>query len=171
MVQVFVSLGSNIDKEANLHNGLTALQQSFGQLSLSSLFESDAVGFAGDSFYNMVIGFQTHLSLNCLANELRAIEIKFGRQVDAKKFSSRTLDLDILLYDQHVLVQPVQIPRHEITENAFVLWPLAELIPNEKHPVLGQSYQQLWQQFDKQKQQLRKVPFTWSSNMTELTKA
>ncbi len=162
MAQVYISLGTNIDRDFYLNQGLNALSKNFGTLTLSSLFESEAVGFVGSAFYNLVIGLSTNKSLQQVATILREIEFANGRSQQAKKFSSRTLDLDLLLYDQLILEQPAQIPRDEITKNAFVLWPLAEIAPQLMHPILKKNYQQLWQEYDKSCQQLRKVPLTWS---------
>ena len=162
MAQVYISLGTNIDRDFYLNQGLNALSKNFGKLTLSSLFESEAVGFVGSAFYNLVIGLNTNKSVQQVATILREIEFANGRSQQAKKFSSRTLDLDLLLYDQLILEQPAQIPRDEITKNAFVLWPLAEIAPQLMHPILKKNYQQLWQEYDKSCQQLRKVPLTWS---------
>ncbi len=162
MAQVYISLGTNIDRDFYLNQGLNALAKNFGTLTLSSLFESEAVGFIGSAFYNLVIGLSTNKSVQQVATILREIEFANGRSQQAKKFSSRTLDLDLLLYDQLILEQPAQIPRDEITKNAFVLWPLAEIAPQLMHPILKKNYQQLWQEYDKSCQQLRKVPLTWS---------
>jgi len=159
MAQVFVSLGTNVNRDENLHKGLLAMQQAFGSLTLSSLFESEAVGFDGAAFYNMVIAFSSDNSVEQVGEALREIEFTFGRTLDAKKFSPRTLDLDMLLFDDLILQTPVQIPRDEITENAFVLWPLAEIAGQTLHPVLQKSYQTLWQNYNKNKQQLLKIPF------------
>jgi len=164
MAQIYISLGTNINRDFYLRQGLSALQQAFGELILSSLFESEAVGFMGSSFYNMVIGITTELSIEDVAKTLRDIEYANGRELNAKKFSPRTLDLDLLLYDDLVLAQPAQIPRDEITKNAFVLWPLAEIAAQLKHPILQQSYQQLWQEYDQGSQQLKKIPFSWPEN-------
>jgi len=163
MAQIYISLGTNINRDFYLNQGLNTLQQVFGELTLSSLFESEAVGFSGSNFYNMVIGITTSLTVTEAALALRKIEFDNGREQNAKKFSPRTLDLDLLLYDDLVLDKPVQIPRDEITKNAFVLWPLAEIAAQLKHPLLQQSYQQLWQEYDQTSQQLKKHPFTWSS--------
>jgi len=161
MAEIFISLGTNVEREHHLNSGLVALQQAFGVLKLSSLFESEAVGFLGQPFYNMVIGIRTEQSIAQVAKLLRDIEFQHGRPINAKKYSPRTLDLDLLLCDQLILQQPVQIPRDEITRNAFVLWPLAELAPTHLHPILKTSYQQLWQAFDRSSQQIAKVPFSW----------
>jgi 2-amino-4-hydroxy-6-hydroxymethyldihydropteridine diphosphokinase len=161
MAQVYISLGTSIKRDFYLLQGLNALAAHFGKLTLSSLFESDAVGFNGDPFYNVVAGFISNKSMQQVVATLRKIEFENGRSQTAKKFSPRTLDLDLLLYDQLIAQQPAQIPRDEITKNAFVLWPLAEIAPHLKHPVLGENYQQLWQDFDKSCQQIKKIPLTW----------
>jgi 2-amino-4-hydroxy-6-hydroxymethyldihydropteridine diphosphokinase len=164
MARLYISLGSNVERQHHVTAGLNALEQLFGPLTLSSLFASKAVGFDGAEFYNMVVGASTELNITKVATALRDIEFANGRQIDAKKYSPRTLDLDLLLFDDLILDYPAQIPRAEITENAFVLWPLAEVAPELKHPILKQSYQQLWQAYDK-KQQLTKVSFSWQSQL------
>lgn len=161
MAQVYLSLGTNINREENIHHGLSSLHQLFGELILSSLFESEAVGFNGSPFYNMVVGFSTSLDLASLHDTLRAIEFEYGRELHAKKFSPRTLDIDILLYDDVIVNKPAQLPRDEILFNAFVLWPLAEVAGQLLHPVTKESYSQLWQHFDKSKQRLKQIPLTW----------
>ena len=163
MAQVYLSLGTNLDRENNLYSGLNALESVFGTLELSSLFESEAIGFIGSPFYNMVVGFNTQLSIEQLSKTLRDIEFSHGRSLEAKKFSPRTLDIDILLVDDLIMETPVQIPREEICFNAFVLWPLSELAPNIKHPVKQSSIAELWQAFDKTTQQLTKIPLKWST--------
>ena len=163
MADVFISLGTNVDREFYLEQGLNALADLFGELTLSSLYESEAVGFAGRPFFNMVIGVSTKLPLAEVASKLRAIEYANGREQDAKKFSPRTLDLDILLYDEVIQDSPVQLPRAEILENAFVLWPLAEIAPTRIHPIANKTYQALWQAYDKSKQQLEVMPLNWQA--------
>ena len=164
MADIYISLGTNIDRDNYLQLGLNALFATFGPLTLSSLFESEAVGFEGPAFYNMVIGATTTQSIEQVAANLRKIEYDNGRALDAEKYSPRTLDLDLLLYDDLILQQPAQIPRDEITQNAFVLWPLAEIAGDRIHPIYKQSYNELWQQYDKP-QQLRKMPFTWQGTL------
>ena len=161
MAHVFVSLGSNINRQKNTLLGVKALQQHFGLLQLSSLVESDAVGFAGAAFYNMVIAFHTEFSVQQVADILRTIEYTYGRKKNAKKFSPRTLDLDMLLFDDLIIESPVQIPRNEITANAFVLFPLSEIAGHFYHPVNKLSYKQLWKNYDKSTQPLRLIDFNW----------
>jgi 2-amino-4-hydroxy-6-hydroxymethyldihydropteridine diphosphokinase len=164
MARAYISLGTNVDREHNLKQGLTALNACFGELTLSSLFESEAVGFDGSPFYNMVVGITSELAIAKLAIALRDIEYANGRSASSTKFSPRTLDLDLLLYDDLVLQKPVQIPRDEINLNAFVLWPLAEVAPDLVHPLLKKSYSQLWDNFDKNSQQLKIKPQIWTVN-------
>lgn len=162
MAQVYVSVGSNIEREANVRSGIRALRRHFGTLTLSSVYESRSVGFAGDNFYNLVVGFQTDQEVGTVASTLRTIEAEHGRVRGGPRFSSRTLDLDLLLYDDLVWCAPgLDIPRDEITHNAFVLWPLAEVAPTAGHPTLHRSYAELWQAFDKTQQSLWVIDFPW----------
>lgn len=160
MARVYVSIGSNIRREQNIRAGVADLAARFGPLLLSSVYESEAVGFVGASFYNLVAGFDTVLTPQQVAAGLRAIEEAHGRERGGPRFSSRTLDIDLLLYDDLVLHEgTLEIPRKEITQNAFVLWPLAEIAPQLRHPELGVSYAALWEAFDKTSQPLWPVEF------------
>ena len=168
MAEIYISLGSNINRQHYIEQGLNALTEAFGLLTLSSLFESEAVGFTGKAFYNMVVGVKTDHNLDNVATILRKIEFAHGRNQNAKKFSPRTLDLDLLLYDDVITNTPAQIPREEITKNAFVLWPLAEIAGHLVHPTVGLCYQELWQQYDKDQQQLQIVPLVWAQKHEEI---
>lgn len=160
---ILISLGSNIDKEINTRRGLDELANCFGELALSRVFESESVGFSGDNFYNLVVKTHTHMSIAGVCEALKAIEQACGRLRQSEKFSPRTLDLDLLTYDIEVCTEPVVLPREEITYNAFVLQPMADLVPEEIHPLTLQSYAHMWQQYDKSKQHLWPVAFTWSA--------
>jgi len=162
MARVYVSIGSNIDREANIRGGVADLRAHFGELELSQVYESASVGFDGDNFYNLVAAFDTDRDVLAVAKILHAIEDEHGRTREGPRFSSRTLDIDMLLYDDVVLKEgKLELPRDEITKNAFVLWPLAEIAPVREHPVLKQSYAALWEAFDKEKQPLWPIPFSW----------
>ena len=163
MTRIYISLGSNIEPEHHIRAGLDALQAEFGQLAVSRVFESEAVGFNGRPFYNLVVGADTDLPLATLCQRLRAMEFAHGREPDAKKFAPRTLDLDLLLYGDLVCDVPVALPRGEILTNAFVLWPLAELAPSLRHPVDGRTLDELWQGYDKASQRLSPIPFHWEA--------
>jgi 2-amino-4-hydroxy-6-hydroxymethyldihydropteridine diphosphokinase len=146
----YISIGSNIDKEIHIPASLQALEQLFGTLTVSSVYESEAVGFSGAVFHNLIVGFDSDLDVKTVAKQLRQIELDNGRTRNSQKFSARTLDLDLILYGDLIISDGrLQIPRDEIEKYAFVLEPLAEIAPTEIHPVSGISYAELWQQFDK----------------------
>lgn len=162
MASVFLGIGSNIERERYLTVGLDALHSLFGELALSSVYDSAAVGFAGQPFLNLVAAVSTELPLSTLAARLRHIETEHGRPANATRFSSRHLDIDILTYDDHVgTFGAVTLPRDEILENAFVLCPLAELAPDALHPQTQRSYRAHWEAFDRASQPLTRVHFSW----------
>ena len=162
MAKVFVSIGSNIEREQHIDAALNALAKYFGALDISSVYESEAVGFDGDNFFNLVAAFDTELPVGELSVLLKKIEDENGRCRQGPKFSGRTLDIDILTYDQLCgLIEGVQLPREEIRYNAFVLQPLAELVPSERHPEDNLSYAEMWDTYDHAQQHLWAVPFCW----------
>jgi 2-amino-4-hydroxy-6-hydroxymethyldihydropteridine diphosphokinase len=164
MSKGYISIGSNIDKEIYIPVSIKALEQFFGELIISSIYNSEAVGFAGDSFYNLVVGFNSELTVKEVAKQLRNIELANGRSRDSQKFSSRTLDLDLLLYDDLIINDGrLQIPRDEIESYAFVLEPLAEIAPTLKHPISGLNYVELWEKFDKTDLNQQKITPSWAS--------
>lgn len=130
MTRIYISLGSNIEREHHIRAGLDALHAEFGELTVSRVFESEAVGFAGRPFYNLVVGADTDMPLATLCQRLRAMEFAHGREPDAKKFAPRTLDLDLLLYgDQIIGHERLVVPHYGMKEREFVLLPLAEIAP------------------------------------------
>ncbi len=160
MAWVYISLGSNIDREALTRAGVAALRQHYGELVLSSVYESEAVGFDGENFYNMVIALQTCDDVHQVAQTLRQIEDEHGRDRTGPRFSSRTLDLDLLLYDDLIInEEKLQIPRDEILLRAFVLWPMAEVAPDLQHPAERKTYGELWDAFDKNLEKLEPIEF------------
>lgn len=164
MPQVWLSIGSNLEREKNIRGAVRALREAFGELTLSRVYESEAVGFDGDPFFNLVAGFETGQPVAELVERLHAIEAEHGRLRGEKKFASRTLDIDLLIYGDLVLQEgEIELPRDEITRYAFVLLPLAEVAGTERHPVLGQTYSQLWQGFDGSEQPL------WPADFSPLT--
>ncbi len=146
MPRVFVSIGSNIDPADNVRSAVAALRRHFGELELSSVYESEPVGFDGAHFYNLVAGFETELPVAEINQRLREIEDDHGRLRGDDKFDSRTLDLDVLLYGR-LVDSECGIPRHEIDEYAFVLKPLAEIAGDTTHPRTGRSFRRMWEAF------------------------
>lgn len=157
MAQVYVSVGSNIDRERNISAALQGLTELYGELQLSSVYESAAVGFDSEPFYNLVLGYTTDQSPQTVQAELHRIEDRFGR-LRTGALSARTLDLDLLLYDDLVMSDgKLVLPREDITRYAFVLGPLAEIAATARHPVSGVTYADMWAAFDDSKQALTRV--------------
>lgn len=148
-VPVYLSIGSNVRPVSNIRAALRELRRQFGPLRVSPVYRSRAVGFSGDDFLNLVVGLETALRPGELVDRFRALEAGQGRVRDQGRFTSRTLDLDILTYgDQRIREGRLVIPRDEIIRYAFVLRPLADLAPDDHHPELGLSYAELWRRFD-----------------------
>ncbi|RUO60499.1 2-amino-4-hydroxy-6-hydroxymethyldihydropteridine diphosphokinase [Pseudidiomarina insulisalsae] len=166
MAWVYLGLGSNRRRTHHINAGLRALHGRFASaqtpLRVARVFESAAVGFDGHDFYNTVVELQTDLSIAELVETCKTIERDHGHPSSAPKYSPRTLDIDVLLYDDKVCTTPVCLPRGEITENAFVLWPLAELIPEKKHPQTGLSFAQHWQSY-RSEQQIKPLKFAFET--------
>ena len=155
--QVYVSIGSNVNRRKNIALALEKLASEFGPIEQSSVYESDAVGFNSTPFYNLVIGFRTDESPREIQARLHAIEDECGR-VRARTLSARTMDLDLLLYADLVIDEDgLSLPRSDITRYAFVLCPLAEIAGTERHPVGGESYADMWATFDDPEQVLTRV--------------
>ena len=148
MKELILGVGSNVNREHNIRLGLKRLHDMFGVLSCSSWYESDAAGFEGDRFINLVVVARVNISLDQITLMLKRLEADFGREMASSKYSSKILDVDILCYGGLVgEFFGVELPRPEILESIYVLQPLAELLPQGDHPVLGQSYQYLLDNF------------------------
>lgn len=145
MTRVFLGLGSNIDAEHNLKLGVDELRRRYGPLDLSRVYRGPAVGFDGDDFLNMVVGFDTDDPPADIHAQIELIHRIAGRERGASPYASRTLDIDLLLYgelvDKH---PPVRVPRKDVLEHAFVLRPLAELAPEFRHPETGRTIGEHW---------------------------
>lgn len=150
MPEVFLSIGSNIDPDIHIPAAIEDLRELFGPLSLSSTYATAAIGFDGPTFHNLVVSFQSEQEPREIARLLREVEERHGRSRDSQKFSSRTLDVDLVLYGNLIAEEPsLRLPREEVTRYAFVLEPLAEIAPHHRHPVMGETYAELWSRFDK----------------------
>jgi 2-amino-4-hydroxy-6-hydroxymethyldihydropteridine diphosphokinase len=145
MARVAVSIGSNLERERNVKDALSALGKTFGELLRSPVYESTAYGFDGPPFYNLVVVFETPLDVRAVRAKIQAIENLQGRKIGANRSGSRSLDLDLLLYDDSVFRdQGLDVPRREIFEHAYILKPLADLLPAAPHPVTGESFADIW---------------------------
>jgi|TARA_B100000809_G_scaffold69238_1_gene66459 2-amino-4-hydroxy-6-hydroxymethyldihydropteridine diphosphokinase len=162
-----LSLGSNIDAASNIRKAVAALRAEFDNLRCSTVYESEALGFSGDNFLNLVVVAETDKRLAAVLVYFKQLEDSLGRDRSQQGFSPRTIDLDILTYsDEHGEHTGsdcgIVLPRPEITSNAFVLRPLAELLPAQIHIGTGVSFSHLWADFDKPSQRLWPALFDWS---------
>lgn len=145
MTRVYLSLGSNLEPEKNLRAAIDELRARFGDLLISPIYRTDAVGFEGPAFLNLAVGIDTDLSPDALNHWLHVLEERHGRRRDVPRWSSRTLDIDIVLFGDLVMqgAGNLQIPRDEL-KHVFVLKPLADIAPAATHPVTGISMDELW---------------------------
>ncbi len=162
MTRVYAGLGSNVDKEKNIPAGLKSLASHFSPLIISMVYESEPLGFDGDNFYNLVVGFDTELSALEVVWIFKSIESSSGRMPSNQDVSSKTishtLDIDLLLFGD--LIQhddQIDVPRNDIKQYSFVICPLAEIAGDFKHPETGSSLADMWQSFDKDSHQLNPV--------------
>lgn len=145
-VRAFVSAGSNINPRANLKAACAALKERYPDLELSPVYESPAEGFNGPPFLNLVLSFRTQDTPEAIREVLAGLEARAGRVRSANKFSSRTLDLDLLLHGDTVNPS-LKLPHPDIDRYAFVLRPLSDLAPNLRHPVTNTRYRNLFSTF------------------------
>ena len=140
-----LSLGSNLEPEANLLAAARALRERFGEVRFSPVYRVPAIGFDGPDFLNAGALLQSDLDPVALDAWLHALEDAQGRRRDVPRFSSRTLDIDLVLFDDLVLRGPghLEIPRPDL-RHAFVLKPLADLAPDFVEPLSGRTLAQLW---------------------------
>ena len=167
MALLALSLGSNIDAPNNIRKAVRALRHEFDALKCSSVYESEAIGFVGANFLNLVAIIETTADLSSISSFLKLLEDRFGRNREQPRFSARTLDVDILFYgDEKTKSDEIELPKEEITQYAFVLQPLAELLPDRIHGFTGLTYADLWDEFDQSNQQLWKVDFDWRDTLS-----
>ena len=113
IVQAYAGIGSNINKAKNIDGCLRHLRNLFGEIKISPIYQSKAVGLDGDDFYNLVVRFETNFGLDILETKLREIEYFFGRKRSQPPHTSRTLDIDLLLFGD-LVSEEHNIPRNDI---------------------------------------------------------
>ncbi|BBP79750.1 2-amino-4-hydroxy-6-hydroxymethyldihydropteridine diphosphokinase [Pseudomonas gingeri NCPPB 3146 = LMG 5327] len=159
LTQVYLGLGSNIERETHLCAGLDALSGFLLDIRCSPVFESQPVGIKSGPFFNLVVSAVTDLPLLELDRRLKFIEADNGRYAPDRK--GLPLDIDVLLYGEQVgNFDGLILPRAEILKNAFVLWPLSLIAPTKLHPEVGRSFAALWQEAGID-QVLAPVAFEW----------
>lgn len=145
MATVYIALGSNVgDRLENLRRAVESLALDLDQLQASPVYETDPVGYDDqERFLNAVVRGETDLSPHRLLERVQEIETQLGRERPFPN-APRTIDLDILLYDDRILdSSDLTIPHPRLHERLFVLIPLADVAPEAAHPVLGKSINDL----------------------------
>ena len=154
----WISVGSNVHRETSIRGAVADLRRRFGALSISPVYETDAIGFEGQPFYNLVVGIDTRLGVTAINQILRDIEDAHGRVRGPNKFAPRTLDLDLLTWGETSgIIDGYELPRDETLKYSFVLAPLAQAAPADRHPVDGRTYAELWAQMAPHAQPLTPV--------------
>lgn len=150
MPEVFVAAGSNVEPVVNLRRALAMLRAAYPGLRASRAWRNAAVGFEGDDFVNLVVGFETDEPLPAVIARQHGIEAACGRARAAPRWAPRSMDLDVLLYGDRVSDEPgLTLPRPDLVRRAYMLGPMAELAPELRHPTLGLTMRELWQRFDR----------------------
>ncbi|MCD7915630.1 MAG: 2-amino-4-hydroxy-6-hydroxymethyldihydropteridine diphosphokinase [Tannerellaceae bacterium] len=150
MAKVYLGLGTNLgDKQHNLNLAIHKIEKQIGTgVSLSAFYETAPWGFtSGNSFLNAVIEIEALPSPFDILEITQQIEIESGRaqkSVDGI-YTDRIIDIDLLLYDEEILVHPqLTLPHPLMTERLFVMEPLAEIAPELIHPVLKRPIKELF---------------------------
>ena len=156
--KVFIGIGSNLNKIKNIKSSISKIQNDYKNVKISPVYETKAMGFDGPNFYNLVCSFNTTEDIYKLKERLNKIELDHGRNLNETKYSSRTLDIDILYYDNLILADDkIKIPRKEIIEYDFVLRPLIDIDAEFIHPVLLIPNNKIEEKYDIKKHIIAKV--------------
>jgi 2-amino-4-hydroxy-6-hydroxymethyldihydropteridine diphosphokinase len=165
MPQIWLSLGSNQQRKRHLCMAMRRLGELLGEAQVSPVYESTAEGFSGPDFYNLIAGFETEQSPEELITLLYRVEDDLGRMRGEHKFSSRSIDIDLLTYGNQIIsVSGKQLPREDILGYAFVLKPLADIAASQIHPLTAKSYLQHWREFTPKPQHMREVSSDFLDN-------
>ncbi len=165
MPQIWLSLGSNQQRNRHLCMAMRRLSELLGEAQVSPVYESRAEGFSGPDFYNLIAGFETDQSPGELITLLYRVEDDLGRIRGEHKFSSRSIDIDLLTYGSQIIsVSGKELPREDILDYAFVLKPLADIAASQMHPLTAKSYLQHWREFAPKPQHMREVSSDFLDN-------
>jgi len=158
MSTAYLGIGSNIDARINIASAIAGLREAFDPVELSPVYQTSSFGFEGADFINLVAKVETDMGPLELKGFLHALEDRHQRNRQAPKFADRTLDIDILLYDDLYLISPaLELPHGEILLAAYVLKPLADLAPDLLHPVCRKTISELWKAFSPQDAKLKLI--------------
>jgi 2-amino-4-hydroxy-6-hydroxymethyldihydropteridine diphosphokinase len=147
MIKTYLILGSNLgNRREYLKEARFQIEKSIGPVMLnSSLYETEPWGFVHENlFINQVIQILTSLSAKELLEGVKKIELQLGRTKGKERYTARTIDIDILAYNELVMItEELTIPHAELANRRFVLEPLAEIAPEWIHPKTHQGIMEL----------------------------
>jgi 2-amino-4-hydroxy-6-hydroxymethyldihydropteridine diphosphokinase len=162
MNRTYLSLGSNLeDRIQNLSKARSLLNKRAGEIvSVSGVYETEPWGFTSDmNFYNQVIELHTQLEPVQLLDNIQQIEKDCGRVADKVRFAPRTLDADILFFNDLICNLPgLVIPHPSLHLRRFVLVPMAEIAPGLVHPILKKKISRLLQDCPDRCRIIQKLP-------------
>ena len=142
----YLSLGSNIpDRAANLSRAVERIAESVGTVTKQSpIYETQSWGYSDEDYLNQSIEVETALAPLQLLAATAAIETALGRVRSGNGYEARTIDIDILFYDNEIIDSPhLTVPHPKIALRRFVLQPTADIAPDYLHPTLHKTISQL----------------------------
>lgn len=154
MAKVYLSVSSNSQAQKNISSALVLLQRSYGVLNVSSVYRNQPLHKIGEYYLNLVLCFDTQLSILALIDELKMIENGLGRNRERLAIPVVSIDLDLLKYE--TADESIEICS-EITSRSFLLSPLSEIAGHEIDKKSGLCYAALWEMHDKDIHPLEKV--------------
>lgn len=159
MPRVYLSLGSNVEPERHLHDALEALRGRFGNVVVSRVYRSAAVGFEGAPFLNCAAAFDVDVTHDTLRTRLRELEDASGRDRNLPRYADRTLDLDIALWCEGEVCHSDLVC--EEFDRAHVLAPLADIAPDINQPFDGETLAARWKRLSGRLLALERLPWDW----------
>jgi 2-amino-4-hydroxy-6-hydroxymethyldihydropteridine diphosphokinase len=160
MKDVFLGIGTNLgDRENNLIKAVAGIAENIGTVvKSSSVYETGPWGFhSAEEFLNMVVKVRTDLNPSEVLRRILKVESLLGRKRGEKKYSSRVIDIDLLLYEDMVIDEKnLKIPHQLMHKRNFVLIPLCEIEPELIHPLLNKTFTELLESCE-DKGQVRKT--------------
>ena len=150
MTEVFLSIGSNCDRQTNIAAALRLLGDKFGELRLSPIYESAPVNGLGENYHNLCVGLVTDMDLTDFRRVLKDIEQQLNRRRETKDIV--TIDIDILLFGNVVnCQQSSSLPHADITAHVHVLTPLKDIAPSNVHPLINKTIEQIFREMNHQR--------------------
>ena len=161
-ISLVFCIGSNLEPAANITRGLAALKSRFGPLCCSAAYRSTAVGFTGPDFLNLCALAESEDAPPDIVAWLKQLELRLGRDPSQPRYSSRTIDIDLFIPGaSDGAYGELTVSHQEIRENAFLLCPLAELLPDLKLEPGAPDLATLWNNFNKSARKVTRVEFNW----------